>query len=156
MIIGNLHNLSNELPFLPEAVQKGVKYLAETDFGSLAEGRYPIDGDKILAIVSNYTPQPWENCKAETHIKYIDVQFVAAGEELLGYAPRSDAQEILEDCTPQKDAVYYKTVAGESFIHLSSGAYAVIFPWDIHRPGCSGDHQAEVKKVVLKIALDLV
>lgn len=156
MITGNLNNLSNELPLLPGAVQKGLKYLAETDFTHLPEGRYPIDGEKIFAIVSTYTPQLKENCKAETHRKYIDVQYVASGAELMGYAPQSDAHEVLEDCSPQKDAVYYKTVAGESFLDLSGGAYAVVFPWDIHRPSCRGAYQGEVKKIVLKIAVDLV
>lgn len=155
MIIGHISNFKNEAVYLPEALQTGLQYLAGTTFSSLADGKYPIDGDSIFAIVSRYTPRPLNDCKAETHVKYIDIQFVVSGKERLGFAPWSDSHAVLEDCRAGRDAIFYRTVHQEDFVDLKPGMYAVLFPWDVHRPGClEGESGGEVLKVVLKIALD--
>ncbi|QJW49011.1 YhcH/YjgK/YiaL family protein [bacterium BFN5] len=156
MIIGNIANLDRELNQLPTALQKGLKYLTATNVKQLPVGRYDIEGDNLFALVSNYKPQPQEHCKAETHVKYIDIQFIVSGEELMGYSAWSTAHEILEDCSAERDAIFYKTVDNESNVLLSEGTYAILFPWDVHRPCGLGAYGGEVKKVVLKIAMDLL
>lgn len=156
MIIGNIANLDREINQLPEVLQKGLKYLAAADVRQLAVGRYDIEGDNLFALVSSYKPQPQEQCKAETHVKYIDIQFIVSGEELMGYAAWSAAHEILEDLSAERDAIFYKFVDKESNVLLSEGTYAILFPWDVHRPCGLGEYGGEVKKVVLKIAMDLL
>ncbi|MPN46481.1 Toxin-antitoxin biofilm protein TabA [bioreactor metagenome] len=128
--------------------------MAKTDFSAVESGKYLIEGERLFALVSRYKPQPLEHCKAETHVKYIDIQFIAKGEEVMGYASWSTAHEVLEDCAAERDAIFYKKVDKESMVILSQGTYAILFPWDVHRPTIQGEYDGEIQKVVLKIAVD--
>jgi biofilm protein TabA len=151
MIFGHIGNLDKEAPLYPSAVQKGLQYLKNTDFAKLADGKHSIDGDSMYAIISEYFPDLKENRKAETHIKYIDIQYIDKGEEYIAYSNLSTTSEIAQAYSEEKDAAFYKNVTNEIDIKLSSGMYAVFFPWDIHRPGCVSQPGVKVRKVVVKI-----
>ena len=49
-------------------------------------GKIPIQGDQVFALVQDNTTKPRAQGTWEAHRKYIDVQFVAAGVEEMGYA----------------------------------------------------------------------
>jgi YhcH/YjgK/YiaL family protein len=154
MIIGYLSNIKEELALYPRALQKGLTYLRETDFSKVPLGRQEIDGSKIYTMVSEYDTQPKEVRRPEAHKKYVDIQFIYTGEEMIGTGPLAGAGEVAEDRLAEKDAIYYKTLSTETFHVLSAGMFAVYFPWDAHRPNCSaGETAAKVKKVVVKIAI---
>lgn len=152
MIFGFIQHIDKEKNIYPTALQKGLEYIRDTDFAALPEGKYPIDGDKIFAMVSDYLPEAKEVRKAETHGKYIDIQYIASGEEIMGIAPLSSTAEILEDCLAEKDAIFYSKFENEIELQTCEGMYVVFFPWDIHRPGCVSRPGVKVRKVVLKIA----
>ncbi|MEG6586235.1 YhcH/YjgK/YiaL family protein [Dendrosporobacter sp. 1207_IL3150] len=154
MIIGNINNIDREIALLSPILQRGLRYLATTDFSKVESGRYELEGEDMFALVSRYKPQVKANCKAETHIKYIDIQFVASGEEIMGFAPWCADNEILEDCSDSRDAIFYKSVKNESDAVLAPGTYAILFPWDVHRPGCVSNNNDEVQKIVLKISIE--
>lgn len=147
-----MKNLTQEMALFHPLLQKGMQYLRDTDFAKLAVGRYEIDGDNLFALVQEYEPQPKPERKAETHAKYADVQYVAQGQECIGFARLTPACEVAEDKLAEKDAVFYKTVKDEVGLVLNAGAYAVFMPADVHRPCCLGPAgKVRVKKVVLKV-----
>jgi YhcH/YjgK/YiaL family protein len=84
----------------------------------------------------------------EAHKKYIDVQFVAQGSELFGYASMNNMKEETEYDT-EKD-VYFLEGNG-NFIDLQEGMFGVFFPHDVHMPSISKDKSIKVKKVVVKV-----
>ena len=49
-------------------------------------GKIPIQGDQVFALVRDNTTKPRAQGTWEAHRKYIDVQFLAAGVEEMGYA----------------------------------------------------------------------
>lgn len=154
MILGHIKNLDVEKGAFSPTLVKGLAYLANTDFSTLVPGRYELDGDKMFALVQDNQTQPKAQRKAETHEKYIDVQYIAEGVEVMGYALNSPEHEIKENLLAEKDAIFYKTVKGEIDLVVFQGMYAVFFPHDVHRPGCMyGAEPSIVKKVVLKIAV---
>lgn len=42
-------------------------------------GRHEIDGDRVFALVQNYTTNPIEGALYEAHRRYSDIQFVFSG-----------------------------------------------------------------------------
>jgi YhcH/YjgK/YiaL family protein len=152
MIYGHICNVAAEMKLYPAAIQAGLKYLATTDFSGLALGKHVIDGDNLFALVQEYSPEPAGARKAETHAKYIDIQCVLQGEEVIGYSPVGSA-EVAEDKLAEKDAMFYNSVKGEVFIPMPAGTFAVFYPWEIHRPGCAAGAAGSVKKVVVKVAV---
>jgi len=153
MIYGQLKNFEQEKAAFSPALQKGLLYLKNTDFSTLAVGRYDIDGDTIFALVSEYVTEPKEDRRPESHQKYIDIQYLALGEEMIGCSLLSPEYEVLQDELALKDLMFYKAVKQEVDMLLKPGVYAVFFPNDVHRPCCMASSAARVKKVVIKIAL---
>jgi YhcH/YjgK/YiaL family protein len=156
MFCNSIKTLDTDRPALPKALLKGLDYMKNTDFSKMEIGKYEIDGSSMYALVQEYQTQPKEAKKAEAHVKYIDVQYVYSGAEIIGYAPADPAAEVLENLVDKKDMIMYKTVPNETDIVLTGGMYAVLFPGEIHRPQCNYKGETKVRKVVVKVARDLM
>ncbi|MDU2064947.1 MAG: YhcH/YjgK/YiaL family protein [Sporomusaceae bacterium] len=153
MITGVLANVAQEIQFYPKALQTGLQYLLDTDFSQVVLGRQEIDGDKIYAMVSEYETEAKTVRRPEAHQKYIDIQYIFTGREVIGTAPLTAAGEVTEDLLAQRDAIFYKTLDNEAYHTLTAGMFAIYFPWDVHRPNCFVNMPEKVKKVVVKILL---
>jgi len=153
MILGHIKNFAAEKNFLSSSLQKGFNFLYSTDFANLPEGKIDIDGENVFATISQYQPEPKNERRPESHCRYIDIQYIIAGEEVIGYANFSDKFEIAQDWLAEKDLLFYKKISNEIDLTLSAGMYAVFFPWDIHRPSCMSVPGISVRKVVVKIKL---
>jgi biofilm protein TabA len=156
MIFGHIKNLKQEKALLPKALQNGLEYLATTDLAKLAPGKYEIAGSDIFVSIAEYTTDRKDNKKPETHVKYIDIQYIVSGTESIGYGDLADGLTVTEDKLAEKDVVFYAAVPGESELQLSPGMYAIFFPWDVHRPGCAAGAPAPVKKAIVKVKMDLL
>lgn len=156
MIIGKLDRLAKDKTSLNQVLIKGLHYLEKTDFLNKPDGKYEVEGDSFFGLVQEYQTAPKGEKKAETHAKYIDIQYIGRGIEVIGFAFPNRDHQIEEDLLQEKDAVFYKTVKGEFDLIMDEGSYAIFFPDEIHRPGCSFESGCRVKKVVLKIAADLL
>lgn len=155
MISGHIANLAQDLGTLPPKLARGLRFLAETDFAGLAPGRIEIDGDRIFALVQDYETLPKADCRPETHRRYIDIQYVASGREIIGQAPLLASAEVVDDRrdTPA-DIAFFSDPANETDVLLEAGGWAVFHPWDIHRPRVAAGAVSAVRKVVLKIRVD--
>lgn len=147
MIIDKLSN-SHLYSGLGEKFNKAFTYLKETDFSKIELGRYDIDGDNIFALVNEYNTKNENEGKLEAHKKYIDVQFVAKGSELMGYAPLEN-QKVIDEYNEQNDITFF--TGDKSFTKVDEGMFAIFFPTDIHLPGIKFDEKSYVKKVVIKV-----
>jgi len=157
MIIGHLANIENEIGFYPAGLQQGLKFLLETDLSLLALGKHEIQENKIYAMVAEYETQAIEQRRPEAHIKYLDIQYICSGQEMIGSSPLTAVSEIDEDCLKARDVIFYKGMTKETQIILSPGMFAVYFPWDAHRPNCNvGGESCKIRKVVVKIAIDIL
>lgn len=154
MIIGHIANLEKELYKLPEAIKKALLFIQEKDCANLKPGKYEIDGDQIFVLVQKYMSKEKMECGAETHAKYIDIQYVAKGEEYMGYCALNPQLEVEEDCLAERDAKFYTGLLPESDVILSEGMYAILYPNDVHRPCCMVEKPVEVIKLVAKVSVD--
>jgi YhcH/YjgK/YiaL family protein len=68
-------------------IARGLQFLAKTDLASLAPGRHELDGKRLFALVSDYTPKPLAECRWEAHRRYLDLQYLVSGIERMGVAP---------------------------------------------------------------------
>lgn len=154
MIFGRLDNLKAEQETLPEAVREGLRFIKDTDLASAPVGRVDIDGDRIFAMVQDYETKPLSENRPESHIRYLDIQYVVSGREVIGLAPLDGAGAPVTDFREERDLLFYDDVSGEMPLTMNAGSYAVFYPWDVHRPACQLNDQSEsVRKVVVKIRL---
>jgi biofilm protein TabA len=157
MIFGSIDNLAMDRRVLPAVLVRGLEYLRDTDFSRLEPGRYEIDGTAIFALVQEYQPVPKGEKSAEAHRKYLDIQYVFQGSEIICYSLENRVSEVLEDRLAGEDLLIFKSVQNEMDLILAQGMYAILFPQDIHRPGCRyREEGGRVKKVVVKVSKDLL
>lgn len=156
MILGHIKNLKQEKGVLPKALQQGLEYLATADLAKMEPGKYEIAGSDIFVSLSEYTTALKAGKKPETHVKYIDIQFIVSGTEVIGYGDLAAGLTVTEDKLAEKDVVFYGAVPGESDLLLGAGMYAIFFPWDVHRPGCAAGEPAAVRKAIVKVKVDML
>jgi YhcH/YjgK/YiaL family protein len=133
--------------------EKAINYALSTDFSTMEPGKYPIDGENVLAIVNEYTTKPASECDPESHREYADIQIMITGSERFGYVPLT-GQEASTPYRPEKDIAFYSIPPEEiDYITLYAGQFIIFFPTDIHQPEVFRRQPELVRKVVLKIAL---
>ncbi len=133
---------------LGKLLAKGLEALASGELARREPGRYELEGPKLYAIVQDYRTKSPADGRWEAHRKYVDIQFVARGVELLG---RSDLATLVESTPydPEKDIAFY---TGSGFhARLGAGSFAILWPEDAHMPQISLGEGGEVRKVVVKV-----
>lgn len=135
---------------LGEKFEAAFKFLTGSSLRELPVGKYAIAGEEVFALVSEYETVPENEKFLEGHRKYIDLQCVISGEELIGYASLG-SQEVVSEYNEEKD---YLLTKGEAFfIGMEEGRFAVFYPGDLHKPGVMKSKKEFVKKVVIKVAV---
>ncbi len=129
-------------------VYTALEFLAKTDFSSVELGRYELDGDNIFYMVQSYDTDPAKTV-CEAHAKYIDIQCVLDGAEVIGVADISCDKTVVEE-NPDGDVWFYNC---ESMpVKLTAGKFLVLYPNDLHCPGVAADGVSlTCRKVVFKV-----
>jgi YhcH/YjgK/YiaL family protein len=147
MIVDKTDNLKL-YTHLGSKFQKAFSFITDPELMLLNNGKYEIDGDNVFALVSEYKTKDELDRKLEAHRKYIDLQFMAKGTELIGYAPFYK-QELIIEYNEEKDVAFFN--GDRSFIKMEHGMFAVLFPYELHMPGIKSSMCEDVKKVVVKV-----
>lgn len=148
MLIGHLHQSNITLP---TPIEAALQHLRETDYTHIAPGKYPIDAERMFAIVQDPITQDWAMGRPEYHARHIDVQFLLAGEEVLGFLPADQNLRPSDDFLAERDIAFVEPQVKETRVVLTPGMYAVFFPGELHRPCRALDAPMQIKKVVIKI-----
>lgn len=147
MIIDNIKNIENYKGL--DKIYDVLKFIEITDFSKMEIGKYFIDSDNLYYMVQEYETKPVKNI-AEAHKKYIDIQLIVSGEEVIGYAPIDSEKELVEEKL-EKDCYLYS--CNTTKLVLKSGDYMVLYPNDLHEPGLANCTPSICRKVVFKVKL---
>lgn len=132
---------------------KAFTFLKSNDLASMEVKRYDIDDDIVFAPLSEYMTKREENARYEAHKKYIDIQYVASGKELIGIAPLSTQKEILEPYDPSRDIMFLSVNEVKNY-PATPDRFFIFFPDTAHRPGLMDGDSTMVRKVVIKVKAD--
>ena len=136
---------------------KAFAYIKEHDLKTMANGRYPIDGDNVFVFVTENPTKELDSTQWESHRNYVDLHYVVSGEEMIGDFPITKLT-VTKPYDAAKDIANY---SGEGKIYAANpGTFFIFFPSDGHRPGITprlndsvgqaGGNKAD-KKIVIKI-----
>jgi len=134
-------------------VQKALAFLRRGDLLSLPAGRFDLDGEQVFAMVQRYVTEAAAAPRFECHRKYIDVQYIAAGIEAIGWAPLG-RMTVTEAYDPDKDIAFGRVAdGGWSPVVLGAGRLLVLYPADAHAPKLAAGAPSSVTKIVVKVAV---
>lgn len=135
---------------LSENLKKGFEWLEHTDLKNIDNGHYVIDGEDVFASVQTYETK--EDANYETHRKYIDIQYMIKGFELVGATDISNCETCIE-YDLEKDLEFYICPNQPPKQTLNEGEFLVFYPHDAHQPSICPKEKSLVKKVVVKVAV---
>ena len=103
-----------------------------------------------FALEQVYQPKPRPEGFFESHRKYIDVQVVVSGAELMELADISRLM-ISEAYNSERDFTKYADITGAAVLNMGSGDAAIFFPNDGHMPSLHWRGTGLVRKTVVKV-----
>ncbi|MBS0208319.1 MAG: YhcH/YjgK/YiaL family protein [Planctomycetes bacterium] len=125
-------------------------WLRANDLNALAPGKYELSGDRLYALVSDDQGRTRAGAKLESHRKYIDIQYVVRGDELIGWLPAAECRQVELAYDASRDLLLYGD-ASETWLVMPAGTFTIFWPCDGHAPLAT---DGAVRKVVLKIAVE--
>jgi biofilm protein TabA len=151
MIVTDLKHINAQCP-MTNGMIKAVDFLRLRGIRDLPDGKVEIDGDRVFAIVQRYETTKPDMPRFECHRKYIDVQYIDAGEEIIGWTP-AERMTITEAYDADKD-ICFGSASGEwTPLRLQAGQLAVLYPEDGHAPRLAAGAPSRVMKIVVKVAV---
>ena len=136
-----------------ERWKDAFRFLSEKDLAHLEPGRYDIDGDNLYATISNYMTKDPDSAYFEAHRKYIDIQYVISGKEIIGIAKPVAAKDVITPYDTTRD-IEFLTVEKASYRLATPHDFFIFFPDDLHKPGLKDSISSPVTKLVIKLRMD--
>ena len=127
------------LPGIEEAFE------AVNSLTSLEPKTYPLSNGNRFFVAVGTTREP---DLAEAHRKYMDIQYIVKGQEVMGWAPL-DTLTVAEEFSEEKDVGFYSGHC--EFIRIAEGNCYVVFPEDGHMPTRYLEESNEYTKIVVKL-----
>ena len=147
MILARLEQADRYLALHPD-FPAAIAFLRGQPLGDLPQGRIEIAGT-MYAMVSRSPARQRSEARLEAHRRYIDIQYLIAGVEEMGWKARSRCQRPHGQYDAEKDIEFFNDVP-DSYVTVRPGQFVIFFPDDAHAPLIG---TGEVHKVVIKVPM---
>lgn len=159
-LIGSIATVQAQVPradvfaaafaYLTEVFQPGSAAAARLRALGIGEtGKVELSGG-AFALEQVYNSKVRADGFFESHRRYIDVQVVVEGEEIMELADIA-RMTVRQPYNPDRDLIIYEDATG-SGLRVRAGEAAVFFPADVHMPGlCVTRDPVLVRKTVVKV-----
>ncbi len=123
-----------------------LKQVKESDFDNT---KLELGGDRLFALFFKGDGKGAEHIVMESHRKYIDIQFVFKGEDLMGHRALSQCHEVNKEYVVADDYMLFNDQPSAQVL-VREKYFAVFYSADVHAPLIG---TKEMYKVVVKVAL---
>ncbi|MFA5455170.1 MAG: YhcH/YjgK/YiaL family protein [Sulfurimonas sp.] len=108
--------------------------------------------EENFVLEQAYNSKDRRECFFESHRKYIDVQFILSGEEIIEVS-NINFLAISLAYNEELDFIKYEDKKGVSSIVLKAGDIAIFYPQDAHMPCIKVKESVKVIKAVVKVGV---
>jgi biofilm protein TabA len=145
LILARLEQADRYLTLHPD-FSAAIAFLRGQPLNHLPQGRIEITGT-MYAMVSRSPARHRSEARLEAHRKHIDIQYLIAGIEEMGWRSHSRCQQPQGEYDAEKDIEFFGDTP-DSYVTVRPGEFVIFFPDDAHAPliGTGG-----VYKVVIKV-----
>ncbi len=152
MLSGNIHAKD---ALAGDGVLARVLRFLKDNSADLRDGRHDLE-DGVFVVVKEYKPGDAASKRFETHVKYADVQYVAAGGENILVAP-ADGLAVTEDRLEADDIRFHAEPEASAVVThaVGEGDYLLLLPADAHKPECDRGMDF-CRKCIAKIPVGLL
>lgn len=146
MVLDNLSNCEfyyAQHSLFPKAFEF-LKSLKENDFEN---PKMEIDGDRCFALFFKGEGKGADTIVMESHKKYIDIQYVLKGSDLMGFRPLCDSSQIHTAYVEKDDYMLFNDQPFTTFL-VTENNFTIFYPADVHAPLLAKEN---MWKVVVKV-----
>ena len=126
-------------------------FLMRPDLPGLENGTYELDGKRLYAIVQEYRGRGRRKSRIEAHRRYIDIQHVVSGNEVIGFR-NFFACTLDADGWNEANDIGFSPDPADLWIPVPPGSFAIFYPEEDGHAPMAG--RGNVRKVVVKIRAD--
>lgn len=148
MILDTLDNADRYTALHP-MFARAFDYLRHLPAQPPESGRLNLVGEHLVAIYSSVQGRARDAAQLECHRRYIDIQYVIAGDDEMGWAPLQSCRRPVAAFSNEKDIQFFHDTP-HSWVTARAGSFCIFFPDDAHAPLIS---DGLIHKVVLKIEI---
>ena len=148
MILDSLKNASASFSLNPR-FKKAFDYIKNNDLAKMEPGKIVLDGDNLFISLVEIDGKKPEVAKMEAHKKYIDIQIVLVGQEMMGWSAIENCKREIAPYNAENDIIFY-TDKPTSYITVNPGEFAIFFTEDGHAPAISN---GRIKKAIVKVLI---
>ncbi len=112
-------------------------------------GRHELENG-VYANIQEYTTKARCETKYESHKKFIDIQLILRGKELIAVAP-IEKMKISEEYSEENDVMFFHPSDECTDYVLEAGDFLILYPKDVHMPCVCVNEKSSVRKIVVKV-----
>jgi len=154
---GKLDNIKEQLNH--KAFQIAFAYLENIsdDFLDLKDSECikEMITDDIFVLKQAYCTKNREDCFFESHKKYIDIQYMVKGEEIMDVS-NIENLNLITPYDENTDFIKYDGNKNISSLYIKEKELAIFFPEDGHQPCIKTNKSELIYKAVIKIPVYLI
>ena len=117
-----------------------------------AVGKYDLENGAYVSV-QEYTTKARSEAKYEAHKKFIDIQMILSGKELIAVSP-IDKMTISDEYNEEKDFMLFHHNDECTDYVLEAGDFLILYPQDVHMPGVCVNEKSPVRKIVVKVPVE--
>ncbi|HSO87910.1 MAG TPA: YhcH/YjgK/YiaL family protein [Draconibacterium sp.] len=136
----------------PRHWDQAFHFLKSANLQELPLGKQELEGEHLFVSVAEYYGKQKPDALYESHKKYIDIQYVIKGEEIIGLTTL-DKVAVRDPYSEEKDIAFYDFDGGD-YLKATPENFFLFFPEDVHRPSITTGDSVLVRKIVVKIKID--
>jgi len=150
-LIGKNKQTDNICNGLEERCLKAVEFLSKLNGDDLSKGRHVVT-ESFYYSVQEYVTDDDKEKYFESHRKYVDIQMLIEGEELMQVTDINRLQEAIS-YDENKDVTLFKPLNNVSGVILRPGSIMILYPKDGHRSICYDGRISKLRKIVGKVSI---
>ena len=155
MIISALNNPNFKVG-LPIVIAGICDHLNTLDLEALENGRHDLS-EQVYMNVMEFDTVEADSKQAELHHKYLDIQLLIRGEENIEVSATYPNLSLYDEYRDADDYQLTPQIENKSTVTLLPKMFAVFFPYEPHKPGCTVNGKSSfVKKLVVKVPVELI
>ncbi|QLB14627.1 hypothetical protein A6B39_03750 [Mannheimia granulomatis] len=140
---------------LPPVFARLCAKLKALDLSALELGWQDLE-DGIRMNVMSFETSPAEGKKAEMHRKFVDIQLLIEGEEMIEYGLSQPDLTKYDEYRDEDDYQLTEAIDDKNEVILKPNMFAIFLPYEPHKPGNSVNGNKTLKKLVVKVPAELL
>lgn len=141
--------MNSSIEEIKQMSEVAYNFLRDFNPAEYADGRYELE-EGVYVNIETYETQERKDRRFETHERYIDVQYIIEGEELITLS-KVEELNLQNEYDPQRDISFYWTSVQGNDYCVGKGQFLVIETGVAHMPCVCVNGKQTVRKAVVKI-----